>query len=312
MSASQSRKTSRTPPAGAHGKPAGKPKVDLEALLEKAAEKIPALGLFRMKDPGLDSYRPELAEQFEPLLRIMENYFEAEIIGPDGKRMDGKRPSGIPAGGALLVGNHGRMGTDAFIFPALATRLLKRPIRGMGDRALFRLPVFRDVLAAGGGVIGNRSNAIRLLKAGNLVIVYPGGGNEVMKPAHEAYQLLWKDRVGFVKVAAEAGVPIVPFAGVGVEELYENLPGWDAFEKSAFARRLEAAVGRRNRPMPPVRGLGPLPKPVKLIFRFGKPMPTDKLDTGDQDAVLEFQRAVKAEVESMIKIGRARWKRKQS
>jgi 1-acyl-sn-glycerol-3-phosphate acyltransferase len=113
-------------------------------------------------------------------------------------------------------------------------------------------------------------------------------------------------------VAAEAGVPVVPFAGIGVEELFENLPGWDAFERSDFARRLEGIVGRRNRPMPPVRGLGPLPKPVKLVFRFGKPMPTDRLDTTDEKAVLAFQRAVRAEVESMIKIGRARWKKGQT
>ncbi len=285
--------------------------MSVEDLLDQAAEKIPALGLFRVKDPGTDKYRPELAETLDPLFRLLEHYFEAEIIGPDGKRLDGKRPAGLPRGGGLLTGNHGRTGTDAFVFPALATRLLRRPVRALADRALFRMPLFRDGLAAGGAVPGTRASAVRLLKEGNLVIVYPGGGNEVMKPAHEAYQLLWGDRVGFVKVAAQAGVPVIPFAGIGVEELYENLPGWDAFEKSGFARRLEAVIGRRNRPMPPLRGLGPLPKPVKLIFMIGKPMPTGNLDTDDDGAVLEFQRAVKAEVESMIKIGRARWKRKQ-
>jgi hypothetical protein len=36
------------------------------------------------------------------------------------------------------------------------------------------------------------------------VLVYPGGGREVAKRKGEKYQLLWKERVGFARLAIEA------------------------------------------------------------------------------------------------------------
>jgi hypothetical protein len=53
------------------------------------------------------------------------------------------------------------------------------------------------------------------------VLVFPGGAREVFKRKGEAYRLIWKERIGFVQMAAAHGYPIVPFASVGADEAYD-------------------------------------------------------------------------------------------
>lgn len=131
----------------------------------------------------------------------------------------------IPADGpVLLVGNHS---TYAFVDMPLMFeeihRVRGRFVRGLADHAHFVVPGWRDVLTRGGAVRGTRENCRVLLGAGEAVLVYPGGGREVAKRKGEKYQLLWKQRTGFARMAIEAGCPIVPFGAVGAEESYEIL-----------------------------------------------------------------------------------------
>jgi 1-acyl-sn-glycerol-3-phosphate acyltransferase len=244
----------------------------------------------------VDKFQPKVLDDFAALRSLLDTYFKVEFRGVE------KLPR---TGGALLVGNHGRTGLDAFIFTGVALDKVGRPVRGLADRMLFRVPVFRDFIAAAGGVPGTRENAVRLLRDGQLVVVYPGGNREVMKSAHKSYKLLWGDRVGFVRVALEAGVPIIPFAGLGVEELYHDLPFWEAFEQKGLTKLFEAATGKV--PLAPLGGLhhGPLPNPARLTFKFGDPMPTRGLDPQDADQLLRFQQEVKAQVEALMQDGPA-------
>lgn len=263
----------------------------LEGLIDTLSQKLPLLTQLGVWDPGTDLYDEHLVEQFAPVQEAVSAYFNVELRGLEH----------IGEGGALLVGNHGRTGFDAFVMPHLLGSRLGRPVRALADRMLFRAPGLREWLAAMGAVPGTRENAVKLLREGNLVIVYPGGGNEVMKPHYEAYQLSWGRRTGFIRVAQEAGATIHPFAGVGVEEFYHNLPGWDAIERSALARWFEQAVGRRNRGMAPFAGIGPLPEPIDLTFYFGEAI--DPGASTDERAVLALQQGVRRRVLDMIRRG---------
>ena len=49
-------------------------------------------------------------------------------------------------------------------------------------------------------------------------MVFPGGQREVFKRKNEAYRLIWKERIGFVTLAAAFGYPIVPFASLGADK----------------------------------------------------------------------------------------------
>jgi 1-acyl-sn-glycerol-3-phosphate acyltransferase len=125
------------------------------------------------------------------------------------------------AGGALLVGNHALLGLDAFPLTALIIVHTGRAPRFLGERNLWRMPGLRRVLDAVGAIPGTPDDAVRLLAEGELVCVYPGGIDDSFKPSREAYTLKWGERAGFARVAIRAGVPIVPIAATGVDEIFE-------------------------------------------------------------------------------------------
>jgi 1-acyl-sn-glycerol-3-phosphate acyltransferase len=142
-------------------------------------------------------------------------------------------PERIPReGGALVVGNHTLFGMDALPLTALVIESIDRVPRFLGERNLWRVPGLGQVLTAVGAIPGTPEDAVELLRAGEIVFVYPGGVNDSFKPSSDAYQLQWENRSGFAKVAISAQVPIVPIAATGIDELYE-------------VNRRETKIGRR-------------------------------------------------------------------
>lgn len=190
----------------------------------------------------------------------------------------------LPRGGALLVGNHGLFGleTPPFFF-LLHQRTGRVPI-GLADRALFGRTPMRQILARIGGVPGTPENARRLLERGELVVCYPGGANETFKSPEQAYRLRWEHTEGFARVAAQCGVPVVPFAAAGVDEIYLNFGHLGALRKR---------LGRYAAPL--ALGLGPLPLPVPLHFCLGEP-----LWCREGEAPGQLKQRVQAAVEAML------------
>lgn len=77
-----------------------------------------------------------------------------------------------------------------------------------------------------GGVDGTRVNAEFLMQHKQHILVYPGGQREVLKHSSiPNYALLWKERMGFARLAIKYGYPIVPVAAVGVEDFLHV--AWD-------------------------------------------------------------------------------------
>lgn len=171
----------------------------------------------------------------------------------------------LPEGPALLVGNHGLLGYETLLFFERLFETTGRMPRGLADRWFFRVPGVRDALVRLGGMYGNVENALHALSRNHLVVCYPGGAREVLKQsAQDRYRLRWEKSVGFVKVALQAGVPIVPFAAAGVDDTYNILS------------RIEGSgrylMGHDKYDLPVLWGRGPLPEPVPFWFRIGKPI----------------------------------------
>ena len=71
----------------------------------------------------------------------------------------------------------------------------------------------------------------------------------------EKYQLIWKERLGFAKLAIEYGYPIIPFAAVGAGDAYDIVPGRN---QPVYARFTGLAVeGHRLADAAFARGIGP-------------------------------------------------------
>lgn len=206
----------------------------------------------------------------------------------------------IPDDGPLMfVGNHTLYGIldVPFLFVELYRRR-QMVIHGMGDHLHFKLPGWRELLTRFGVVPGTRDECGRLLEAGEHVLVFPGGAREVAKRKGERYQLIWKDRVGFAKLAIAHQATVIPFASVGVDDAFEI--AWDADEiwASQAGPLLERAGVRRAATLPVPRRF----QPERLYYHFGAPIPTDSFAgrSSDRDAALALRARARAGIEDSI------------
>lgn len=173
---------------------------------------------------------------------------------------------------ALWVGNHSLMAfADAGL---MAKALYDRHgivLRGLGQHVHFKVPLWGDFMLRNGAVDGTRENCTALMRAGEHILVYPGGGGEVMKRQGEQHTLRWKNRTGFARLAIENGYPIQPFATVGADDCWDILYDNNRFANTRLANWLSRRTGLKVEELPPVlKGWGPtlLPKPERMYFRF--------------------------------------------
>lgn len=205
----------------------------------------------------------------------------------------------------LLVGNHTLMGV--LDVPLLVLGLHEHRgvfVRSLADHLHYTVPVWRDLLTRFGAIDGTPENCRELMRNGESILVFPGGGREVFKHKGEQYQLIWKNRYGFVRLALEFGYPIVPFASVGAEECYEILLDSDEMRRSPLGPVLERLTPRPDEIPPLVRGVGPLPRLQRFYFWFGPPIETAAL-RGRQDDESTCL-ALRARVQASITRGIAR------
>ena len=208
----------------------------------------------------------------------------------------------VPEGGALFVGNHTIYG---FLdLPFMMAELWKQKgvtVRGLGEHGHYSLPVWRDMLELGGMVRGTRDNVRELMRRGENVLVFPGGAREVNKRRGEKYKLIWRERLGFARLAIEHSYPVVPFAAVGAEEMLDIVVDETNPAYARFAAAMKRVAGL---PVPPiVRGIGPtpIPRPQRLYFWFGEPIRTRRWSGLEED--VKAQRAVRDEVKAAVESG---------
>lgn len=207
----------------------------------------------------------------------------------------------LPAGPALLVGNHGLLGYEAlFFFEEIFRRTGRLPV-GLADRWFFRVPVLRDVLVRVGGTYGHRLNARSHLASGDLVVCYPGGARETFKTAdRDRYRLRWEQSLGFVRVAIESGVPVVPFAAAGVDDTFDIVGRHEGLG--------QRWMGHDKYDIPRLRGRArlPIPRAVPFLFRVGEPMRLD----GDlsEASVARAHEAITARAQALLDETVASWR----
>jgi 1-acyl-sn-glycerol-3-phosphate acyltransferase len=193
---------------------------------------------------------------------------------------------------ALLVGNHTLFGV--LDVPLLALALYEQRgvfVRPLGDHLHFRVPAWRDLLQRFGTVDGTPENCHALMRAGESVLVFPGGGREVFKHKGERYQLLWRTHMGFARLAIAHHYPIIPFAAVGAEECYDILADGDELRRTPLGPLIERLAPRPDLLPPLVHGLGPtwLPRPERFYFSFAPAIDTAQLEGREDDDATCFR-----------------------
>ena len=69
-----------------------------------------------------------------------------------------------------------------------------------------------------GTVAASPANAEKALSSGAALLVYPGGDHEVHRPSWHGNRVEFAGRRGFIRLALEHDVPIVPVVSIGGQE----------------------------------------------------------------------------------------------
>jgi len=118
----------------------------------------------------------------------------------------------------LIVANHSGMGTAELcsLLMAWYERFgTSRPVAGMAHPAAFRVPVLREALVGLGAVEATRAGAAEARWARVPILVFPGGDHEAARPAWRADEVDFAGRTGWVRLARDHGLDIVPLCITG-------------------------------------------------------------------------------------------------
>ena len=153
---------------------------------------------------------------------IRENLPGAWMLASFYFRADVKGLHNIPSEGPLLlVGNHsgGNLTPDTTVFTLAFTTYfgVERKFYQLAHNLVLAMPML-SFLRKYGTVAAGRANAQKALQTGAAVLVYPGGDYEVHRPSWEAGKVDFGGRKGFIKLALEEDVPIVPIVSAGGQE----------------------------------------------------------------------------------------------
>lgn len=185
----------------------------------------------------------------------------------------------LPDRPCLFVGNHSLFALDGWILAPIMLTQYDRFLRGLGDRFLFASERLAETILNFGGVMGHPEVCSALMRHGHDLVVFPGGAHEAVKPAHQLYELQWKERYGFVKLAAQHGYTIMPFAMVGPDEFYDHLLEGEELPETRVGQLLQrlGVINDETRsdmlPPIPIGALGTLvPKPQRCYLGFAEPL----------------------------------------
>lgn len=185
----------------------------------------------------------------------------------------------IPKEPCLFVGNHSLFALDGAIIRPIFLKDLQRFPRAMGDKFLFSIERVANILVKQGIVMGHPDVCGALMDARQDLLLFPGGAYESVKPKSKLYELQWKERYGFVKLAATHGYTIMPFGLVGPDEFYGHVMEGQDLPDSALGKLLTHLGVLNNNirsdmvPPIPIGSLGTaLPKPQRCYLGFGKPI----------------------------------------
>ena len=265
-----------------------------QAVGQQVAKRIPTADLDE-RDP--DYIRENLPGQW----LLASFYFRADVKGLHN----------IPAEGpVLLVGNHsgGNLTPDTTVLTlAFATYFgVERRFYQLAHNLVVAMPMLA-FLRKYGTVAAGRDNARKALKTGAVVLVYPGGDYEVHRPSWEAGKVDFGGRKGFIKLAVEEGVPIVPIVSAGGQEtaLFLSRGEWLAkllrLDKLFRLKVLPISIG-------PPWGLnigdmlGHLPLPAKIQVRALEPIDVREKYGDDPDLDAAYDHIVgimQAELDSL-------------
>lgn len=243
-------------------------------------------------------------KQLWKLSAPLRAYFSPKFYGLE--KLDPNKPT-------LMVGNHTIFGViDVPLLLAQIYRERGIRVRTLADHQHYDIPVWRDMVERTGGVEGTRENCSKLMERGEHIMVFPGGAREVSKRKGEQYQLTWKRRIGFCKMAIKHGYNIVPFASVGPDDMYDIVVDAEDVIHSPVGKLLKRAGLLEKKGllrggdiiMPLPRGIGftALPRPERFYFSIGDEIDVSRFQGKEdvEDSLFDLRDEVAFAIQNLI------------
>jgi len=193
--------------------------------------------------------------RFLPVVQALGKYNHYQVDGLER----------IPRKGRLLIAvNHSFATYDSFLLGAAIYLKVGRKPYGLADHNFFKLRLVSEFSKRLGLVEGDHENAERLLAQDELVMLAPGGMREAIRPKTQAFQVRWKNRKGFVRLAIRTQTPVMVAACPDADRLLDVYPN---FLTPWFYKRLKL-------PFVYFKGVGlsPIPRPVSLTHHLSEVM----------------------------------------
>ena len=214
-------------PTGAEQTQAGR------SLIARAASELASQLQRRIPRGDLDERDPDYIRERLPLMWLLASiWFRGEVRGL------GNIPDEGPV---LLVGNHsgGNMTPDTILFTlAFSTFFgVERRFYQLAHNLVLAMPTL-GALRKFGTVAASPANASQALSSGAALLVYPGGDYDVHRPSWLGKRIDFGGRKGFIRLALEQDVPVVPVVSVGGQETALFLTRGEGLARSLWLDRL--------------------------------------------------------------------------
>jgi len=244
-------------------------------------------------------FNPTIAWYLRPFFQFLYYYyFRVETEGIFNIPV--KKP-------AILIANHaGGIPYDGVMIHLAVYNKLSRKdfLRFLVHDFVFDLPMLGSMLLRLGGVRAKLDDALRILKRGQLLLIFPEGIQGIGKLYDDRYKLKQFGHGGFVKLAILTGAPIIPTAVIGSEEIHPIL--WTS-------KGLGNPLGLPYLPLTPtfpwLGPLGMIPLPSKWRIICGKPISFahhKPSDAKNNALVMKLTNEVRGIVQDMVNDGLAR------
>ncbi|XP_020665348.3 2-acylglycerol O-acyltransferase 2 [Pogona vitticeps] len=236
--------------------------------------------------------------------RYMRDYFPVTLVktadlDPTQNYLFGFHPHGVLVAGAFI--NFCTEATEfSKIFPGLSPHLMMLGL-------FFRAPFFRDYIMSGGLVTSDKESAYYILRkpgGGNILTIAVGGAQEALDARPGAYKLLLANRKGFVRLALQHGIRLVPVFSFGENELFDQVEN----PKGSWLRCIQDFLQKYmgiSLPLFHARGIfqysfGLLPYRRPICTVVGKPIHVEKKPNASEEEVDKLHQVYMEELSKLF------------
>ncbi|WP_224360972.1 lysophospholipid acyltransferase family protein [Hyalangium versicolor] len=213
----------------------------------------------------------------------------------------------LQPGASLIVAYHGRpMAIDqCMLTVSLYERLGYLP-HGIIHGFFGTNRILRWWINGLGFVTGDGPGIEAAVARGEHILVQPGGTREGFRSFRHRYEVDWGERLGYLRLAIRHGLPIIPVAATGVDDIFIGLN--DGY---ALGRRFRMPAGIPLWLGVGATGLWPfaLTIPVKITQLIGEPIHwhlQGRIDPADRAALVNLHQEVRGAVQSLMDRARGR------